>query len=98
MDDQPDLQVIDVRETFERDAGHIARSRHIPLAELSAQAASIDTTKPVVFYCRVGSRSELAAKAFRASGYDAYNMCGGLLRWVREGRPLTPPDGHVADH
>jgi rhodanese-related sulfurtransferase len=93
-----ELQVVDVREPYEREAGHIAGSRHVALVELSAQTATFDKQRPVVFYCRVGSRSEMAAKAFRASGFEAYNMSGGLLRWAQEGRPLEPHGGHVAEH
>jgi rhodanese-related sulfurtransferase len=93
-----DVQLVDVREQYEREAGRIAGSRHIPMASLSDQASSLDRERPVVFYCRVGSRSTMAAQAFRAAGYKAFSMSGGLVRWVGEGRPLDPPDGHVADH
>ena len=41
-----DLQVIDVREPYEREAGHIAGTRHVPLVELSSQAATIDPRAP----------------------------------------------------
>jgi rhodanese-related sulfurtransferase len=91
-------QVIDVRETYEREAGHIADTRHIEFAALSAAAATVEQERPVVFYCRVGSRSAVAAQAFRGAGYQAYSMSGGLVRWTREGRPLSPADGHVANH
>jgi rhodanese-related sulfurtransferase len=94
----PDVQVIDVREAYERAAGHIAGTRHIALVDLTAQAGTIQRERPVVFYCRVGSRSEMAAQAFRASGFQAYSMLGGLVRWAQEDRPLEPADGHVADH
>jgi rhodanese-related sulfurtransferase len=92
------LQLIDVRESYERDAGHIEGSRHIELDELAAHAASVERGRPVVFYCRVGQRSEMAAQAFRAAGFDAYSMRGGLQRWAQEGRPLVPASGYVADH
>jgi rhodanese-related sulfurtransferase len=95
---EPDLQVIDVREPYEREAGHIADSHHIALTELTAQAATVERERPVVFYCRMGSRSDMAAQAFRAAGYEAYSMRGGLARWAREGRPLQPQDGYVAEH
>lgn len=94
----PAPQVIDVREPYERDAGHIQGTRHIELVELSAQATTVQRDRPVVFYCRVGHRSEMAAQAFRAGGFEAYSMRGGLQRWAREGRPLTPADGRVAEH
>jgi rhodanese-related sulfurtransferase len=96
-EDQPP-QVIDVRESYEHEAGHIEGTRHIELAQLAAQAAAVEREQPVIFYCRVGSRSGMAAQAFRASGFEAYSMTGGLLRWTREGRPLTPQGGYVADH
>jgi rhodanese-related sulfurtransferase len=91
-------QVIDVRESYEREAGHIAGTRHIQFAALTAAAATIEQGRPVVFYCRVGARSNVAAQAFRGAGYEAYSMNGGLLRWAQEGRPLVPADGRVADH
>ncbi len=98
MSAEPDLQVIDVREPYEREAGYIEGSRHIPLVELSSRAAEIERERPVVFYCRVGARSDMAAQAFRASGAQALSMRGGLMRWANEDRPLSPEGGVVADH
>jgi rhodanese-related sulfurtransferase len=94
----PELQVVDVRELYEREAGHIPGSRHIELVQLAARAGELDRERPVVFYCRVGGRSSMAAQAFRASGLQAHSLRGGLLEWAREGRPLAPADGSVADH
>jgi hydroxyacylglutathione hydrolase/adenylyltransferase/sulfurtransferase len=91
-------QVVDVRETYEREAGHIAGTRHIELERLASQAGTIDRDRPVIFQCRLGSRSLMAAQAFRRAGYDAYSMAGGLEQWAGEGRPLEPADGHVAEH
>jgi rhodanese-related sulfurtransferase len=91
-------QVIDVREPYEREAGHLAGTRHVELTQLTAQAESIDRERPVVFYCRVGSRSTMAMQAFRAAGYEAYNLTGGIVNWVAAGLPLEPEDGHVAEH
>jgi rhodanese-related sulfurtransferase len=94
----PELQVIDVREPYEREAGHIAGTRHIELTRLSEQAAALDRSRPVVFYCRVGARSTMAAQALRAAGYEAYSMDGGLVRWAQEERTLAPDGGYVAEH
>jgi rhodanese-related sulfurtransferase len=96
--EDPTLQLIDVREPYEREAGHIAGSRHIELTTLPSEAATLDGERPVVFYCRVGSRSTMAAQALRAASIEAYSMDGGLLRWAAEQRPLEPPDGRVAEH
>ena len=89
-------QLIDVREPYEHEAGRIAGDVHIELEQLGAAAESIDRDRPVVFYCRSGSRSALAAQAFGASGYDAHNLTGGLQAWVKDGLPIEPADGRVA--
>jgi rhodanese-related sulfurtransferase len=92
-----EAQLIDVREPYEREAGRIPDdTAHIELDRLTEEAGSIDRARPVVFYCRSGSRSLLAAQAFAAAGYDAHNLDGGLKAWVADGLPLEPADGHVA--
>jgi rhodanese-related sulfurtransferase len=92
------IQLIDIREPYEWEAGRIPGARFVTMGELQAQAPTIDGDTPVVFYCRVGGRSAMAAMAFRRAGYDAYTMTGGLVEWAAQGRPLEPDDGHVADH
>jgi rhodanese-related sulfurtransferase len=96
--DAGDIQLIDVREDHEYESGHISGARHIELPLVAAQADTIDRDRPVVFYCRVGSRSSMAAGAFRRAGYDAYSMDGGLVAWEHQGLPLEPDGGHVAAH
>jgi rhodanese-related sulfurtransferase len=90
------VQLIDVRETGEYQAGRIAGARHIPLAQLPAEVGDLDRERPIVFYCRSGSRSAMATEAFRGAGFDAHNMAGGLLDWEAAGLPLEPADGRVA--
>ena len=94
---QETIQLIDVRQAHEHEAGRIAGDRLIELSDLAAQAPSIDRDRPVVFYCRSGSRSAMATQAFRGAGFDAHNMAGGLLDWRAAGLPLQPADGYVAD-
>ena len=92
------IQLVDVREPYEREAGHIAGSRHLPLAELTAAAPTIDASRPVVFVCRVGARSSMAAWSFARAGFDAHNLDGGMVAWAQSGLPLEPEDGRVEDH
>jgi rhodanese-related sulfurtransferase len=91
-----EIQLIDVRQPEEHQAGRIAGDRLLVLTELAAAAETIDRDKPVVFYCRSGSRSAMAAEAFRGAGYDAHNMAGGLIDWHAAGLPLEPAGGYVA--
>jgi rhodanese-related sulfurtransferase len=90
-----EAQLVDVREPYEHAAGRIAGARHVELGALAAAAETIDREQPVVFYCRVGARSAMAADAFAASGWDAYNLSGGIVSWVAAGLQI---EGEIADH
>lgn len=95
--DQRPIQLIDVRQRHEHEAGRIAGSRLIELADLAAQAQTLDPRETIVFYCRSGARSGMATQLFREAGYDAHNMAGGLLEWQATGLPLDPAEGYVAE-
>ena len=89
--------VVDVREPYEREAGHIEGSRHIELERLASQAETLPRDRPVIFQCRLGARSAMAARAFRSAGYDAWSLEGGLRLWDERGLPVAG-GGAVADH
>jgi rhodanese-related sulfurtransferase len=91
-----EVQLVDVREDYEHEAGHIPGSRHIDLPELQDKAETLDRSKAVVFYCRSGDRSSMPAEAFRNSGWDAHNLAGGLTAWSDAGLPMEPEGGTVA--
>jgi rhodanese-related sulfurtransferase len=95
--ERDDVQLVDVRETHEVQAGKIAGSRHVSLSELSARADELDRNRPLIFYCRSGGRSAMATDAFKGAGFDAHNMAGGLLDWAEADLPLEPEDGYVAE-
>ncbi len=57
MLDSGEAVVVDVREDYERAAGHIEGSRHIELERLASQAESLPRDQPIVFQCRLGARS-----------------------------------------
>jgi rhodanese-related sulfurtransferase len=96
--DKDDIVLIDVREPYEWEAGRIPGATHIEIERLAARADEVPTDRPIVFHCRLGVRSAMAMQAFRASGWDAYHLGGGIERWVNEGLPLEPEGGYVADH
>lgn len=94
------LQLIDVRENWERSAGAIEPSAHLPLAALqsgigsSTAIESIDPTKPTVVYCSVGVRSRTALEILRARhGFtQARSLRGGYQAW-RESDGACAPGG-----
>ena len=90
-----EVQVVDVREPYEWDAGRIDGSLHLPLNDLlgGGGEGDLEHDRPIVVVCRVGNRSELGAMMLQARGYDAHNLEGGLEAWERDGLPLTTPEG-----
>lgn len=93
-----EVQLVDVREPHEWEAGRIAGARHIELERVAGRREEIDRDRPVVFHCRLGVRSAMATAAFRAGGWEAFNMTGGIKAWADAGLPLEPTGGYVADH
>ncbi len=92
-----EAEVIDVRRPHEWEAGRIPGARRVEVNDLPAEARGLDRERPVVLYCRSGSRSELAADGLRAAGFDAYALAGGISAWTDEDRPLEPEGGYVAE-
>jgi rhodanese-related sulfurtransferase len=92
-----EVELIDVRRPHEWEAGRIPGARRVEVNDLPALAEELDRERPVVFYCRSGSRSQLAADALRAGGFDSHALAGGISAWSEEGRRLDPKDGYVAE-
>jgi rhodanese-related sulfurtransferase len=90
-----EVELIDVRREYEWEGGRIAGARHIEINDLGRAADSIARDRTVVFYCRSGNRSAMAADAFRQAGYDARNLAGGIQAWADSGRELEPEGGEV---
>lgn len=89
-------QVVDVRTAKEHGVSHIEGATHIPLERLSEDAEQLDRERALVVYCRGGNRSQVAAEALRASGWDAHSIDGGLVAWDEAGLPLEPEGAEVA--
>jgi len=90
-----EAELVDVREPHEREAGHIPGSRHVELGSLADAGGELPTDRPLIFQCRVGSRSAMAAFAFRRAGFDAHNLDGGIVAWADCGLPI---EGRIAEH
>lgn len=88
-------QILDVREPYEWDAGHIEDAVHVPLNGVMAGAEQerLDPGRPVIVVCKTGNRSELAALMLQARGFEAHNLEGGTEAWVGAGLPIVASDG-----
>ena len=83
-------QLVDVRAGHEWDAGRIAGAAHVPLEQLAERSGELDRDRPVVLYCRGGTRSSMAAEALESAGFDAAKLSEGIVGWSAEGLPLEP--------
>jgi rhodanese-related sulfurtransferase len=90
-------QLVDVRADHEWGAGRIAGSKHLPLAELAQRTGELDPERPVVLYCRGGTRSTMATDALAEAGFDAAKLSEGIVGWDEAGLPLEPEGGRVAE-
>ena len=90
-------QLVDVRADHEWEAGHLPGAVHIALPELPARIEEIDKDRPVILYCRGGTRSAMAATALTEAGYDAAKLAEGATGWEEEGLDLEPEGGYVAE-
>jgi rhodanese-related sulfurtransferase len=90
-------QLVDVRADHEWEAGRIVGATHLPLDELADRADEIDRDRPVILYCRGGNRSTMATAALAEAGYEAMKLSEGVVGWAREGLPLEPEEGYVAE-
>ncbi|MFC7686671.1 rhodanese-like domain-containing protein [Ureibacillus sp. GCM10028918] len=75
------LNLIDVREVDEVNAGHIPGITHIPLGLLEFRTHELDKSKAYIMVCRSGGRSGQATQYLQSHGFDVTNMDGGMLSW-----------------
>jgi adenylyltransferase/sulfurtransferase len=86
----PDVQLIDVREAWEREAGAILPSLHVPLGlfvgnTVATLLTTLDPARPTVVYCAHGMRSlrALAELRMRHGFNQAWSLRGGYEAWRR---------------
>ncbi|RUL48615.1 rhodanese-like domain-containing protein [Lysinibacillus antri] len=75
------LNLIDVREVDEVQAGHIPGITNIPLGLLEFRSHELDKNKPYIMVCRSGGRSGQATHYLQSQGFDVTNMTGGMMSW-----------------
>ncbi len=89
MIDEGNVQVIDSRERDEHADGHVPGSLNIPHMSTLPRASELATDRPILFICKVGQRSAVAAEFAASLGLaDLYNVEGGHDAWQEAGYPL----------
>jgi rhodanese-related sulfurtransferase len=83
--------LVDIREQYEWDAGHIPGATFHPLSAFNPSALpKADAGKRVVLHCRSGRRTLMALEAAQASGRDDIraHFGGGMLAWEGAGETV----------
>lgn len=76
------LQLVDIREPYERSIASIDPSDFLPLGSLMEHLDDIRRDAPVVLYCHSGVRSAYALRLLRNAGFDnVSHLAGGIDRY-----------------
>lgn len=77
---ESDAFIIDAREAWEFEEGHIKGAVNIPLSEFRNRLDEIPKDEPVYVHCLSSQRSYNMVKALNMRGFDnAYNLMGSFL-------------------
>jgi molybdopterin/thiamine biosynthesis adenylyltransferase/rhodanese-related sulfurtransferase/molybdopterin converting factor small subunit len=91
MDENPRLQILDVREPFEAQISRIEGATLIPLGELQKRYTELDASRDLVVHCKIGGRSAKAVSFLKDHGFpQAINLKGGILAWSDQVDPSQP--------
>lgn len=84
-----EYDLVDVREGWERERGHIPGSRHVVLSDILARPGEQTFRDKTIFVCNVGERSAVASEMAVALGVqDVVNFRGGTKAWREAGLPI----------
>ncbi|HEY2102920.1 MAG TPA: molybdopterin-synthase adenylyltransferase MoeB [Chthoniobacterales bacterium] len=91
LQEDREFTLIDVREPFEFEIGHIPNSRLIPMGDMVEKHAEIPRDKKTVVICKTGMRSARVIEFLRGEGFgNLLNLEGGIDAWREEVDPTLP--------
>ena len=82
--ENPNVSIIDVRETYEFEEGHIENAINIPLGLIPNNIEKVKAmTQPIVVYCRSGNRSGMALQLLKQAGIQEVYNGGGIFQMMQ---------------
>ncbi|PHS72738.1 MAG: sulfurtransferase [Cycloclasticus sp.] len=87
-----DAVVIDTRNQADFESGHISDAVLIPLPDIKDSADKLNKYegRPLLFYCKSGTRSDEACKILSKQGFNnVYALSGGIQAWQDANMPLV---------
>jgi rhodanese-related sulfurtransferase len=80
--------ILDVRQPDEFQSGHIAGAKLIPLGDLQKRMSELPKDTEILCVCRSGARSSSAVSQLTRAGFNAINLRGGMIGWLRASYPV----------
>lgn len=81
--------VLDVREDFEWEDGHVPNAHHIPMKDVPNNLDKLDDGARIFVICHAGGRSMTIANYLADRGYDVVSVAGGTSAWVDAGKEIS---------
>lgn len=72
--------LVDVRSPEEYAAGHLPGALNVPVDDLRSRLAELPD-RPLLVYCGVGQRGNVAVRMLTQLGFEAANLDGGYATW-----------------
>jgi rhodanese-related sulfurtransferase len=88
LENDEDYLILDVRTEEEYVTGYLEGAILLPVQELEDRLDELPADKPIIVYCRSGSRSRRAAEILVANGFTMVYDMGGISDWIAEGYPV----------
>lgn len=80
--------LVDVREPYEYDEGHVPGARSMPMNTIPDRRDELPRDRTVYLVCAVGARSMQVARYLDQLGFDVRNVEGGTSEWIGAGFPV----------
>jgi rhodanese-related sulfurtransferase len=81
--------VVDVREAWEFESGHVPRAHHFALNTVPDHLNDLPKHQKIWVICQSGGRSMTAANYLEANGFDAVSVAGGTGSWIGAGKDVS---------
>lgn len=84
--------VVDIRDTKEYGAGHIAGALSMPYASMDSKVGELETSKgkTIVLVCKMGQHAGAVGRKLKAAGFeDVRRLSGGMAEWNANSLPVV---------
>ncbi len=75
-------QLIDVRSPMEFNQGSLDGAINMPIERFQYMMDAIDSSRPVLLYCRTGARSGAVKNYLDQLGFDQVHNIGGIRQFI----------------